>query len=186
MSNKNITTIENKGSKAAKLIQVEQALILNEIRSTRTITARLLITIFGFGMTLPPIPFTLGRPKDMLYSILFMGLIFGTLFGIVFGLCPLIRAIQQRYCIKAGRYKITKDIVVDKQKRDFNERLRCLLFFEQHAKKSNEGVWRDEKEYNKVQIGDEYYLIYRVHSGNVKELICIFPVKEYCLEEDMT
>lgn len=158
------------------LKKITTSLILEEIRSTRTIVARALTTLLGIGLTLMPIPFTLGSPKDMLYSILFMGLIFGLLFGVIFGLKPLISSIQTAHQVKSGKMTIIKDAVIDKQYRDYNERRRCLLFFQEYSGRTDKGIFRDDKEYKKVMLGDEYYLVF---AGKAKEPICIFSAKEY-------
>lgn len=167
-----------KGVSESSLERITPQLILTELRSTRTIVARALTTLLGVGLTLLPIPYTMGRPRDMFLSILVMGLIFGTLFGILFGLKPLISSCLAAYRVKTGKISIVKDTVTDKQYRDFNDRRRCLLMFQDYSGRTQKGIFRDDKEYKKVAVGDEFYLVYARKDA---EPLCIFSAKKYCI-----
>lgn len=167
-----------KGAGESSLERITPQLILTELRSARTIVARALTTLLGVGLTLLPIPYTLGRPRDMLLSILVMGLIFGTLFGILFGLKPLISSCLVAYRVKSGKISIVKDAVSDKQYRDLNDRRRCLLMFRDYSERTQKGIFRDDKEYKKVAVGDEFYLVYAKKGA---EPLCIFSAKKYCI-----
>lgn len=162
----------------ASLEQITPRLILAELRSARTIIVRSLTTLLGVYLTLLPIPYTMGRPRDMFLSVLVMGLVFGTLFGILFGLKPLISSCRAAYCVKTGKISIVKDTVSDKQYRDFNDRRRCLLMFQDYSERTQKGIFRDDREYRKVTVGDEFYLVY---AKKAAEPLCIFSAKKYCI-----
>ncbi len=167
-----------KGAGESSLERITPRLILTELRSARTIVARALTTLLGVGLTLLPIPYTLGRPRDMFLSILVMGLIFGTLFGILFGLKPLLSSCLAAYRVKSGKISIVKDVVIDKQYRDLNDRRRCLLMFREYSERTQKGIFRDDKEYKKVAVGDEFYLVYAKKNA---EPLCIFSARKYCI-----